>query len=170
MRDKLRHSRLRQPETSGSTAGRADERTASPPDAVERPFRPFQRQLEQENQPELRPASLASNHLKRDTAARPITGVLDRPPPQPLRPAHIISRKNDSPEAVRGTPPHTHTPVASRPAPSMEQNPSVELLSLAHTAPVSSPNAQHPVSDVTQQAATLPTQPVQSGKRSFLVS
>lgn len=154
---------------AASIANRASLRSSSPLGAQDRPFRPFQRQDDQENQPDYGTES-SSRLQHKDAVIRPNTGILDRPPPQPLQPAHVVPRQVESLPGSLHTPPSTHALIATRPAPATEQ-PSIEHLSLTQTAlSLPLPVPQHLGSDSAQQAATLPTQALQPGKRSFLVS
>lgn len=164
--ESLRDARHRLGQSVGSVVHRSETRT-SPQLNDDRPFRPFQRYQDQENQPEYKREGAASRLLSKDAVPHSTTSVLDRPPPQPLKPAHIVPGPLGSSPVLQITPAPTHALIATRPAPSVEQLPA-EYRSLTQTAPV--PQVPHvPLSENSQQSATLPTQAAVPGKRSFLV-
>jgi len=143
--------------------------TSSPPGMGDRPFRPFQSRHNQENEPEYDEAEASMARRLKTVAPRSVTDVLDRPPPQPLRPAHVVHRVLEPPPPSQRTPPLPQALVATRAPPVLEQG-NVENRSLTQTAPLVPQSSQYPGPDLGQQAATLPTQVVPPGKRSFLVS
>lgn len=154
-------------QASTSTSHRATVRNLSPLGARDRPFRPFQRhhELENEHGNEVQGATHRSviKELARSTTST-LDNTLDRPPPQPLRPARSVPRVSASPPPAQRSPPlSSHALVADRPAPERSVP---EFRSFTQAVPAVLPL---PVPEFSQQSATLPAQPLQPGKRSFLV-